>query len=204
MEAPIRQPLSASSNLPANILVVEDDPSMRTLYWDLLTTAGHTVVLTECPVEARLCLRDCSPDIILLDLFFGEMNGLEAIPALLACAPLAKVIVVSAAEEGQMAMEALRRGAYDFLNKDEKDFAARLLLRVGQTLETVYLQRRIDIEIESRGGYAFGDEVIVGVSPVMREVFRLIDKVVLSGSNALISGESGTGKELVARAIHLK
>ncbi len=195
---------SSSSGLPANILVIEDDPSFQTLYRDLLAPNGHTVVCTESPVEARSRLRDFSPEIILLDVFFGGLNGLEAIPDLLACAPLAKVIVVSAAEEGQMAMEALRRGAYDFLNKDEKDFPARLLLRVGQTLETVYLQRRIDIEIESRGGYAFGDEVIVGLSDVMREVYRVIDKVALSGCSALISGESGTGKELVARAIHLK
>lgn len=192
-----------ASGLRANILAIEDDAGFRALYRDLLPSAGHSLTLAKSPLELHASQSDAPPDIILLDLFFPRANGLETIPCLLSRWPSAKIMVISAADEGAMAVQAIRRGAYDFLNKDEKDFAARLLLRIRQMLETIHLERKIDLDIDARGGYAVGDDLLVGTGRAMREVYRLIDKVALGGVNALISGESGTGKELVARAIHL-
>jgi DNA-binding NtrC family response regulator len=192
-----------ASGLRANILAIEDDPGFRTLYRDLLLPAGHHLTVAESPFELPAGYGDAAPDIVLLDLFFQAANGLDAIPDLLSRWPSARIMVISAADEGAMAVEAIRRGAYDFLSKDERDFAARLLLRIRQTLETIHLERKIALDIDARGGYAVGDDLLVGTNRAMREIYRLIDKVALGGVNALISGESGTGKELVARAIHL-
>jgi two-component system nitrogen regulation response regulator GlnG len=175
------------------ILVVDDDAAIRTVIAQALRREGHrvTAVASLAELEAQLALG--TPDVLISDVVLPDGNGLDRIARLTAELPGLPVIVLSAQNTLSTAVRATEVGAYDYL---PKPFDLETLSRAVQGA----LAR-------NRGGPidAVGDEdalPLIGRSPAMQDVYRVIARVVSNDLTVLISGESGTGKELVARAIH--
>jgi len=182
----------------ARVLVVDDEPGIRESLRMLLsdTCAVDTVASVD---EARAALRDEPPDLVLLDLVMPGESGFELLAELGRAAHAPPVVVVTATRTISTAVEAMKRGAADYVTKPFEVEALRI--KVRQLLEHRALEREVETlraRVEERD--RLGD--LLGRSEPMREVFDTIRRVAESPATAIIRGESGTGKELVARAIH--
>ena len=185
----------------ASILVVDDEKQIRRILALLLKERRHQVAEAGSGEEALAILAESKPDLVLLDLKLPGIDGLETLRHLHAASPATDVIMMTAFGTIGSAVEAIRRGAVDYVTKpfDNDD----LLLAVERTLEL----RRLSAEVESLRGELearYGFNEIIGGSRELQEVFRMMAKVVPVDVTVLVTGESGTGKELVARAIHRK
>ena len=184
----------------ARVLVVDDEPGMREMLDVLLRRAGHAVDL-ESSGRRALARVEAEPpyDLVVTDLVIPGVDGMEVLEAAKRRSPVTQVIVVTAFATTETAVEALRRGAYDYVLKPFKVDELRLLA------ERAIEKRRLlaeNLELRKRVAGRFEIEGIVGASPAMREVVELCRRLGPTKTNVLITGESGTGKELVARALH--
>ena len=183
----------------ARILVADDEPSIRWLLDRLLRQAGHAVTVVE-DGAAALARASAEPfDLAFVDIRMPGLDGLEALSRLRAESPETAVIVMTAHGSVRSAVEAMQRGAYDYLAKPfDND---EVLLLVERALSAKALAREV---VELRTGiqevWEFG--ALVGKSPRMQEVYKTIGRIAGTDVTVLIQGESGTGKEVVARAIH--
>jgi two-component system, NtrC family, nitrogen regulation response regulator GlnG len=175
------------------VIVADDDAAIRTVVRQALTRAGHEVKLTDTAAGLVKLIEDGVGDVVVTDVILPDANGLDTIPRLLALRPGLRVIVMSAQNTLSTAVRATEQGAFDYL---PKPFDLNELTRsVAAALEGVP-----EAPAEPALG---GDETpLIGRSPPMQEVYRLIARVVPNDLTVMILGESGTGKELVARAIH--
>jgi two-component system response regulator HydG len=181
------------------VLVVDDQKNMRTTTGILLRQAGFEVAEAEDGAAAIQRLGSESFDVVLTDLRMGPVDGMEVLRGALESAPSTQVIVMTAFGTIESAVEAMRRGAYDYLAKPFK--GEELLLRVEKALE----RRRLLGEMSFLAGEfraRYGLEHIVGRSQALREVLERVVRVAPTDATVLLTGESGTGKELVARALH--
>ena len=183
----------------ARILVVDDEELARESLADLLGKEGHDVVMAGDGHDAERIARQQRTDLILLDLRLPGIDGLSLLRRLRELPNAPSIILMTAYGTSDTAIEAMKHGAYDYVTKpihfDE------FLVAIRRALEF----RRLSAEVEAvREGRAEIAAVanMVGNSPVMQEVYKMIGRVALSETTVLIRGESGTGKELVAEAIH--
>ena len=182
----------------ANILIVEDDAPSREFLQELLAAEGFRVTTARDGQEGLDLLRD-SHNLVLTDLRMPRLDGIRLLKALKDRVSTLTVIVMSAYATIESAVEATKEGAYGYLMKPIREDA--LLHLIQRALEEQRLQRENELlRKELEKGYRFHD--LIGKSPKMRELFRLLGGVAESESTILLQGESGTGKELVARAIH--
>jgi two-component system response regulator HydG len=182
------------------ILVVDDQRNMRATTAIVLRSAGHVVDEAEDLAAAMRRLQAEVFDVVLTDLRMPNGDGMELLREARRVAPETQVIVMTAYGTIESAVEAIRRGAYDFLAKPFKE--DELLLRVSKALE----KRRLVGEVSLLSGEfrrRYGLEHIVGRSQPIRDLLERIRRVATTDATILISGESGTGKELVARALHV-
>jgi len=193
----------------AKILLIEDDETMRDGMSQVLKRAGHEVSdVSNGPDGLALCRKE-KFDLVITDYRMKEMNGLEVLKHIKDLDEDIDVILITAYGSIDMAVEAMKKGASDYVTKPfssiselnvrvDKVLSFREARQAGQRLdeENKYLRGEIDIQ------YNFGE--IVGTSEKMKKVFERIQKVARSDSSVLIYGESGTGKELAARAIHFQ
>jgi two-component system response regulator HydG len=182
------------------VLVVDDQKNMRATTAIVLRSAGHAVDEAEDGAAALQRLQQEAFDVVLTDLRMPTVDGMEVLREAQRTAPETQVIVMTAYGTIESAVEAIRRGAYDFLAKPFKE--DELLLRVSKALE----KRRLVGEVSLLAGEfrrRYGLEHIVGRSAAMRELLERVGRVAPTDATVLISGESGTGKELVARALHV-
>ncbi len=180
------------------LLIVDDEKSTR----DGLARAlgrQYDILLAENGQRALDLLSDRAVDLVLIDLRMPGMDGLTLMQRILARSPQPVCILLTAYGSIEMAVEAMKRGAYDFLTKpvnlDQLDILIRRALRARE-METE--NRLLREQLDSK----FGMENMIGQSPAIRDVFETIRQVAPSRATVLIQGESGTGKELVAHAIH--
>ncbi len=181
------------------ILIVDDEESMRHMLTLILKREGYEVQAAEKGSEALLLVESESFDFILLDVVMPEMDGLDLLQALKKKKVEATVIMMSAYGNLDTAVEAMKRGAYDYISKPFRPDEILLTLRKAEERENLR-QENLRLRQEVRRDYSFGN--IVGKSPRMLQVFETIKKISEYKASVLILGESGTGKEMVARCIH--
>jgi DNA-binding NtrC family response regulator len=181
------------------VLVVDDERHQRDILQMILEAEGYETVSARNSRHALQVLREQPFDVVLTDLKMPDMNGIALLTELLAVQPGLCVILMTAHGSIDSAVEAMRRGAFDYLTKPlEKD---ELLVVLGKAMERNNLvreNRMLHEQLQDR----FRIDSIVGAHGSMQDVFRVVQKVAPSNSTVLIYGESGTGKELVARALH--
>ncbi len=181
----------------AAVLVVDDDESFRQLVADRLARTGHRVSAAATGEEALKLLDGV--EVALVDLLMPGMDGITLLRKIRAARPDAAVILLTGHGTIDNAVEAMKSGAADYLQKPCS--LAEVELRIAQAVERRRLERE-NVQLKAALRHQSGYPGIVGKSPKMLAVFDLIGKVKESHSPVLIEGESGTGKELVARALH--
>ncbi|MBN2408577.1 MAG: sigma-54-dependent Fis family transcriptional regulator [Candidatus Aminicenantes bacterium] len=183
----------------ALILVVEDDPLQRRLIKQNLESEGYTVFEAATGKAALETVRTNPIDLAVVDYRLGEEKGTTVIQEMLAENPLLTAIVVTAYANIENAVEAMRKGAYDYITKPI-DFE-RFRLAAERALERQKLRREVSV-LRSSLEERFSAKNFIMASSRMEEVGRLIARAAKSDATVLIQGETGTGKDLVARSIH--
>ena len=182
----------------ASILVIDDEKSIRNTLKDVLEYEKYTVDVAEDGFRGLEMFREHPYDVILLDIKMPKMDGLEVLEKIMEDPGDAQVIMISGHGNIDTAVEAIKKGAFDFIEKPPD--MNRLLITIRNALdksslitETRVLKKKISKKYE-----------IVGESPAIKKVKELIDRVAPTEARVLITGANGTGKELIARDIHNK
>ncbi|MDZ7261385.1 MAG: sigma-54 dependent transcriptional regulator [candidate division KSB1 bacterium] len=183
----------------ARILIVEDDRNTLSGLMEILKEEGYEVVGAESGQKALRLLEREPFDILLTDLRMPDLNGMELYTRSLPLAPDMKTIVMTAYSSVKEAVEAMKKGVYEYLTKPLN--LDELFVVLKKAIGESEIQRE-NIELKGRLRDSYKFENIIGKSSAMVRVFKTIVKVAQSHATVLIRGESGVGKELVARAIH--
>lgn len=184
---------------PSKILVVDDEPEIGRLFGLVLGEDGYQVLTAETGEEALAKIEKEQPDLIFLDVKLSGQDGIALLRSIQKSRSKRLVIMLTGHEDVRTAVEAMKLGAYDYLIKPLPD--DRLKIIVQHALHTVGLSRQVNglkHEVAKRRTL----EGLIGASPQMEQVARLVRKVATHDVTVLLRGESGTGKELVAHAIH--
>ncbi len=182
--------------MDGTVLVADDDRTIRTVLTQALTRAGCKVHATSSLVTLMRWIEEGKGDLVISDVVMPDGNGLEALPRIAADRPGLPVIVISAQNTIMTAIQAAEADAYDYLPKpfDLPDLMKRAARALSQ-------KRRVATAAQS--SREEGDDLpLVGRTPAMQELYRLVARVMNADLPVLITGESGSGKSLVARAIH--
>ena len=185
----------------ARILVVDDEITMIQITSELLRAEGHEVFPCSNIEAATAILETQKPELVITDLYLEKAKpvGLTVLAKARALNPPAVVIVITGFATIETAVEAMRHGAFDYLQKpfklDQFKLSIQRALSYNQAVsENVYLRKQL--------GQKYQFDQIVGLSAPMQAVFKMVERVADTESTILILGESGTGKELIARALH--
>ena len=200
MAIEVRTSESTAPSAPSRVLVVDDERSMRELLTIVLKRDGHDVLAAENGAAAVELMKRERIDILITDIRMPQMNGVDVLREAKRIDPEIVSIVMTAFASTDTAVEALRLGAADYVNKSPSA-ANELRLRVRKELERKQLLREnVLLKRALQSSHRFSN--IIGRSDAMVALFQLIETIAPTSSTVLVSGESGTGKELVARAIH--
>src|SRR5271167_1335963 len=193
----VTEPTSETNLL--NLLIVDDERSMRESCREVAHSLGFNTHVADSPEHAYHALDTCPVDVVLLDLRLPGSSGLEVLREIKRRRPETLVIVMTGFATVQSAVQAMKLGAYDYITKPFNFDELRLVLeRVTSHLKLTSENRLLREQLKSKHG--FGS--LVGYAPEMERLYRIIAKAAHSTHPVLILGESGTGKELVARSIH--
>jgi DNA-binding NtrC family response regulator len=183
----------------ARVLVVDDDKVALKTMCRILTKEGHDVTGAGGGARAVSLLAESRFDLVITDLVMNEINGLDLLSRVKRKDPEAEVIVITGHASIATAIEAIKGGAYHYVEKPVRPDEVRHL--AARALERIALRRRVR-ELEERATNEPARPRLVGESRQIEEVVRLIEQVAPADCNVLVTGESGTGKELVASLIH--
>ncbi len=181
------------------VLVVEDEDILRISIGDDLKEAGFGVSLSKSPLLALNLLEKEEFEVALVDYKMPEMNGIELLKKIKQSQPECTAIIMTAFGTIQMAVEAMKLGAYDYITKPFSN--EELILTIKRIAEVQSLKRE-NIELREQLKERHGFHKIIGKSKSMQEIYNLLSMVANSDSTVLITGDTGTGKEIVADAIH--
>jgi len=188
----VKQPIT-------KILVVDDEAAMREVLQMRLQKWGYDVCLAEDGVEGKKMAESHDPDIVISDIIMPQVSGMDLLRLLKVGDPDRPIILITAQATIDLAVDALKQGAHDFITKPIDYSKLKLTLQAAEREVGLRREsRRLESQLERGAG--FGD--FVGTSKSMREVYELISSIAGSDASVIITGESGTGKELAARTIH--
>ena len=193
--------MKVEASLPNRILVVDDEESMTAVLELILGQSGYEVVSAHSVAQATRVLNNRSFDLVITDLRLPDGTGVDLITSIKRDSPNIEVILMTAFGSVDIAIDAIKRGAYYYLEKPYKPdqvltLAGRALQFAGMRRENQTLKRTLECDGESFG--------IIGRNPKMRQIYETIRTAAPSDASVLIEGESGTGKELIATAFHLQ
>ncbi|HDH34347.1 MAG TPA: sigma-54-dependent Fis family transcriptional regulator [Nitrospirae bacterium] len=180
------------------ILVVDDEKSMREILQIFLENEGYSVSVASNGAAAIEDIKKDIFDLIITDMKMPKASGLDLLKSTKQVSPDTIVVIITAFGNTDSAVEAMKLGAYDYLQKPFQMDEIRLVVK--NALEKQELRKDVSVLKEQLKPYSL--ENIIGSCPLMLELFDMINRTSSSSANVLITGESGTGKELVARAIH--
>jgi two-component system response regulator AtoC len=183
------------------VLVVDDEENIRLVLRTLLRKHGYEVEVADNGETALALVESFGPDVILTDVRMPKLGGLDLLATLRAKQSPATVIVMSAYGNVDLALEAMKAGAYDYVGKPFKPDEIVLALRKAEERESLRRENR-SLREQIRAEQRF--ESILAKSQEMQDVFRTISKIADYKTTVLVTGESGVGKELVARALHAR
>lgn len=200
--------LQSFSDLPApvspgsvrRILVVDDDATARRTLERFLTREGFIVTTASDGNQGLLAAQVDQPDIILSDIYMPGMTGLELQAKIHEFAPHINILLMTGQDDMPTTVKAMQQGAYDYLTKPID--LERLRKILNRMIETQQLSEQLDLLRKNEAEEYRLENILVGRSPQMLEIYKTIGSVSRSRVTVLIEGESGTGKELIARAIH--
>ncbi|UCE06043.1 MAG: sigma-54-dependent Fis family transcriptional regulator [bacterium] len=190
----------------SKILIIEDNDTMRDAMAAIIGKMGHEFDSAKNGNDGLQLLENSSSDLVVTDYKMEGMDGLEVLKQVKQKFPLIEVLIITAYGTIELAVEAMKLGAVDFITKpfSHEEFRLkieRILERINEKREYARLSdENIYLRDELEEQFNYGE--IIGKSKPMREVYRTLEKVAPTDSSVLIYGESGTGKELIARAIH--
>ncbi len=184
--------------MASDILIVDDEADIRELIAGILEDEGFKARTASDSDAALAALEDRRPSLVVLDIWLqgSRLDGLEVLDAIKSAHPELPVVIISGHGNIETAVSAIRRGAYDYVEKPFK--ADRLILVVTRALENYRLVR----ENEDLKRHSIQDNALIGESLAMKQVRQAIEKVAPTNSRVLISGPSGSGKETAARLLH--
>jgi two-component system, NtrC family, response regulator AtoC len=190
-----------SDDLKTRLLVVDDEQSIRRLCMTIGTSLGFACVEAESAEAALAKLEAETPDLVLTDLKLPTQSGVELLKQTKALLPRTEIAIMTGHGSIESAVDAMKLGAYDYIEKPFRVEKMRLLLqrlaeKVRLVTENAFLRERVNTEENLDG--------IIGTSANIQDVLRMISRLKDTRTPVLISGESGTGKELAARAIHFR
>lgn len=186
--------------MTSEILIVDDEADIRELVSGILNDEGYDTRVAGDSDSALAAIEARRPGLIVLDIWLqgSRLDGLELLDVIHERHPDLPVVIISGHGNVETAVSAIKKGAYDFIEKPFK--ADRLILIVRRAIEASRLKRE-NSELKTR----IGDETnLVGASPAIAHVRQMIEKVAPTGSRVLITGPSGSGKEVVARLLHAR
>lgn len=183
----------------SRILVVDDEESIREFFQIMLKREGYEVFTASNGREGFDFLKKNPVDLIISDIQMPEMSGLELLSKVKELDPEMVVLMITAFGSTEIAVEAMKRGAYDYVQKPFKIDEVKIVIRQALEKRSLKIENQ-QLKKELGTKYAF-DNIIGGAPPMLR-IYELVKRVANTKSSVLINGESGTGKELIARAIH--
>ncbi|HVP19434.1 MAG TPA: sigma-54 dependent transcriptional regulator [Spirochaetia bacterium] len=182
----------------STILIIDDEPGIRTVLRDVLEDEGYSVIDAEDGIQGLAELAASSVDLVFLDVWLPNMGGIDVLKRVREQHPDVEVIMISGHANISLAVQATKMGAFDFLEKPLSLDRTMTVVRNALAMEDLRRENR------SLKKSIFIDDRMIGSSPGMVAVRGLIEQAAESDSRILILGENGTGKELVAREIHVR
>ncbi len=181
------------------VLIVDDERNYLLVLEALLSEEGYQVITAEGALRGLECIEENELDVVITDMKMPGMDGMDFMERIQLRQPDLPVIMMTAFGSVEKAVQAMRKGAFDYILKPFKN--EELKLTIGKAISHYKLIRQNrQMARELQGKYHFGN--IIGKSAQMQRIFELIEKVAPTKATVLITGDSGTGKELIARAIH--
>lgn len=181
------------------ILVVDDEESIREFFEIMLKREGYEVLSAPNGAVALELLKKSPVDLIISDIQMPELSGMELLAKVKEMDPEMVVLMITAFGSTDTAVEAMKLGAYDYLQKPFKIDEVKII--ISQALEKRAL-RLENLQLRKELGTKYAFDNIIGAAPPMLRIYEMIRRIANTKSSVLITGESGTGKELIARAIH--
>ena len=185
--------------MKAKILVIDDDTSLRRVLEYNLQEEGYEVETAASGEDGLKMFKQLQPDLVITDMKMSGMDGLKVLNSVKESAPDTLVIIITAFGTVDVAVEAMKAGAYDYITKPFNRDALKLTVKKALQFSGLAEEnKRLKDELRYKADF----RSIVGSSPEMEKVFAMVRKVADTEASVFITGESGTGKELIARSLH--
>lgn len=184
----------------AKIIIIDDDESTRETLTTYLSELDYETYSADCGKKGIELVKKINPDLVISDVNMPDISGMEVLKQVKEFDDLIQVIIITAFDDMNTTIQAMQKGAYDYLEKPVD--INRLKISINRSLENRRMSQRLESVTPNSSVEFELQNTIVGRAPVMREIYKKIGQASATRITVLIQGESGTGKELIAKIIH--